>query len=190
MTEKKEFRKALTPEFRVSFPAVFQPRAFEGGAAKYSLVMLFDEKTDISALRELARQAVRDTWGDDVPKNLKSPFRDGSETDYEGYEGKVFIRATSKRKPGLVDGDVQEIIDESEFYPGCYARATVNAYTYDTAGNKGVAFGLLNIQKTRDGEPLGNVTRSAADDFEPIGSTGSAGASVSDKSLGDEDIPF
>ena len=66
-----------------------------------------------------------------------------------------------------MDSHVQDIIEEKDFYPGCYARATVRAFAYDQAGNRGVAFGLQNIQKLADGEPLGGRTK-PHDDFEPV----------------------
>ena len=144
----------MTPVFRVSFPAVFQPKApmngQTGDAAKYSITMLFDAKADLVPMKNAVRAAVTAKWGPDQakwPKGLRMPFRKGEEKDYEGYgPGIVFVSATSKQKPGLVDQDVQPIIDPSEFYGGCYAKATINAFAYDKAGNRGVAFGLQNIQ--------------------------------------------
>jgi len=145
---------------------------------KYGLTMLFSKDDDISALKKAAEDACAEKWGADKskwPKNLRSPFRDQGEKDYEGYEeGAVFVNATSKQRPGLVDASMNDIIDESEFYAGCYARASINAFAYDTAGNRGVAFGLNNVQKLKDGEPLGGRTR-PEDDFEPVGGSGSNG---------------
>ena len=158
----------MTPEFRVSFPAVFKPKRQKGDATsepKYGLTMLFPKGADLSKLKRAAEEAVKEKWGDKPPKNLRSPFRDQGEKEYEGYvEGAVFVSASSKQKPGLVDRQRQDIIDETEFYPGCYARATLRAFAYDNNGNKGVAFGLNNVQKLRDGDPLGGRTR-AQDDF-------------------------
>ena len=158
----------MTPEFRVSFPAVFKPKRQKGDATsepKYGLTMLFPKGADLSKLKRAAEEAVKEKWGDKPPKNLRSPFRDQGEKEYEGYEeGAVFVSASSKQKPGLVDRQRQDIIDETEFYPGCYARATLRAFAYDNNGNKGVAFGLNNVQKLRDGDPLGGRTR-AKDDF-------------------------
>ena len=158
----------MTPEFRVSFPAVFKPKRQKGDATsepKYGLTMLFPKGADLSKLKAAAQEAVKEKWGDKPPKNLRSPFRDQGEKEYEGYEeGAVFVSASSKQKPGLVDRQRQDIIDETEFYPGCYARATLRAFAYDNNGNKGVAFCLNNIQKLRDGNPLDGRTR-AKDDF-------------------------
>lgn len=163
----------MTPQFRASFANVFRPgKAMEAGQEpKYGVMMLFDKTSDLSALKAAAQQAAVDKWGADKskwPKNLKSPFRDQGEKEGEAYvAGAVFITATSKQKPGLVDARNQSIIEESEFYSGCYARATVRAFAYDKAGNRGVAFGLQNVQKIKDGEALAGRSR-AEDDFTPL----------------------
>lgn len=52
----------------------------------------------------------------------------------------------------------------SEIYSGIYGRASINFYAFNTNGNRGIACGLNNIQKLRDGEPLGGKSR-AEDDF-------------------------
>ncbi|WP_230228959.1 ssDNA-binding protein, partial [Allobaculum mucilyticum] len=59
---------------------------------------------------------------------------------------------------------VQPILDQSEVYSGCYARVSLNFYAFNTNGNKGVACGLGNIQKIKDGPRLGGRT-TANDDF-------------------------
>ena len=40
---------------------------------------------------------------------------------------------------------------------------SINFYAFNSNGNKGIACGLGNIQKIRDGEPLGRRTNAAAD---------------------------
>lgn len=155
----------ITPEFRVSFPNVFKPgKALQEGAEpKYNVTMLFPKGADLSALKAAVTKAITEKWGADKakwPKGMRSPFRDQGEKEFEGYvEGAIFVNATSSHRPGLVDRNLQPILDSADFYPGCYARADVSAFAYDKAGNKGVAFGLNNIQKLRDGEPLGGRRR-------------------------------
>lgn len=177
---KKTDGQLTTPEFRVSFPNVFSARRMDetdqNSKAKFSITMLFPKATNIDVLKIAVRNAVLAKWPDEAkrPKNLRLPFRDGAEKDYEGYGVDViFCSATSTMKPGLVgpyggpDGKVQAIIEPSEFYAGCYARATINAYAYEVKGNKGVAFGLRNIQKLRDGEPFSGRNK-AENDFDAI----------------------
>ena len=74
------------------------------------------------------------------------------------------ITANSSTAPGIVDANRQPIIDTSEVYSGVYGRASINFYAFNSNGNKGIACGLNNLQKIRDGEPLGGKTR-AEDDF-------------------------
>ena len=54
-----------------------------------------------------------------------------------------------------------------EVYSGCYARVSISFYAFNSGGNKGIACGLGNIQKIRDGEPLGGRD-SANDDFTTV----------------------
>ena len=96
---------------------------------------------------------------------IKLPLRDGDvERDDEAYKGHWFINANSNTAPQIVDRAVNPILDKSEVYSGCYARVSLNFYAFNSNGNKGIACGLGNIQKVRDGEPLGGRTN-AADDF-------------------------
>lgn len=173
--------KIVTPEARLSYPNLFKARSVNGNEPKYSCTLIFGAKADLSKLKTAALEAAREKWGskaDDMikRKQLKLPFRDGAEKDGEGYgEGTIFVNATSKQKPGLVDRGLEPIIEDGDLYPGCYVRASLRAFAYDTQGNKGVSFGLQNVQKLRDGDPIGGRSR-PADDFEPIeaGSDGDA----------------
>ena len=172
-----EYKKVVTPVFRVSFPNVFQPSAFEPGATpKYGVSMLFTpaqfsdkDKAAWKAMKDLANEVSMAAFKKllkDLPANFKQPFSKGEEKpDLDGYgAGVVFANATSKLKPGVVDANKQPILAAEDFYAGCYARATVVAFAYDNKG-KGVAFGLNNLQKVRDGESFSGRT-GAEDDFE------------------------
>lgn len=172
-----------TPKFRVSYPNVFKARINPlNGKEEYSVEALFDKDADLSELKEAAKKAVIEKWGADQtkwPKNLKMPFRDQAEKEKDGvladhYEkGAYFLRLKSNRRPGIVDAQCSPIDNETEFYGGCYARASVAVFAYDQAGNRGVSFGLSNLQKIADGEAFsGRVA--ASDDFEPVGEKQSA----------------
>ena len=159
--------KAITPEFRVSFPHLFEAYAFKpGDVEKFSMTMLFPKEVDITALKELAQAAVIYKWpdADKRPEVIRSPFRDGNKKDYDGYKDHIFVTCNSKTQPGIINQKKQEITSDAELYAGCYARATVVAYAYSYLGNSGVSFGLNNIQKLRDGEPFSGKGK-AEDDF-------------------------
>lgn len=165
--------KITTPLFRLSFAQLFTPKADQSGNLKYSLNMLFPKTTDLTLLKEAAKAAVVAKWGPNPPKGLKNPFRDGDEKDYDGYAGHIFVTASSKNKPGLVDQNVQPIMDQALLYSGCYCYASINAYAYegkDAKGailNRGVAFGLMNVQLVKAGEPFG-ARSNPTDDFAAV----------------------
>ena len=169
--------KVITgPETRWSYANVWQPKAIDGGAPKYS-VSLIIPKSDTKTI-EKVRAAIQAAYeegqsklkgnGKTVPqlKALKTPLRDGDleRPDDEAYANSYFINANSASAPGIVDANCQPIIDTSEVYSGVYGRASINFYAFNSNGNKGIACGLNNLQKIRDGEPLGGKSR-AEDDF-------------------------
>lgn len=171
----------ITPTFRVSYPNVFEAKANSlNGKLEYSVVALFKEKEDLSALKAAATAAIKAKWGDKVPKKLKSPFRDQGEREKEdgslpdGYvKGAVFINLKSTRQPGILDQKKQAILTAERFYAGCYARADVSCFAYEFRNEQGivistgVSFGLNNLQLVADGEPFSG-RRKAEDAFEPI----------------------
>lgn len=161
--------RVTTPPFRASFAHVFKPHSgFEGQEPKYSIQMLFPKETDLTKMKAAVREAIERKWGKDKTKwpKFKHPvFKDGNEKNLEDYKNMTVCEARTKMKPGIVDRDGErEIIDASEFYSGCWARATLSVFTYEKLGNKGVSFGLQNIQKLKDDTAFSGK-RNAKDDF-------------------------
>jgi len=161
---------------RWSYANVWQPKSINGGAEKYS-VSLIIPKSDTATINKIkaAIQAAYEEGesklkgnGKSVPPlaAIKTPLRDGDveRPDDPVYAGCYFINANSATAPGIVDADRQQILDRSEVYSGVYGRASINLYAFNSNGNKGIACGLNNLQKIRDGEPLGAKSR-AEDDF-------------------------
>lgn len=205
MAEKMDIKlkKCTTPEFRVSFPHVFEKHSgFEGQEPKYSIVMLFPKNVKLSELERAATNAATEKWGPKAkwPKNFRWPFRDGDDdekSNLQGYEGCIFVSASSKQRPQVVgnkkvDGAFPRIEkDTEEFYAGCYARATLIAFAYDKAGNKGVSFSLQNVQKIRDGEQFSG-RKNADDEFDDVedGSDDASNYQSADDSGEDADMGF
>lgn len=161
---------------RWSYVNAWEPKSINGGAPKYS-VSLIIPKSDTKTIEKIqaAIQAAYEEGqgklkgnGKSVPalSVLKTPLRDGDaeRSDDEAYADSYFVNANSGTAPGIVDADRNPIIDRSEVYSGVYGRASINFYAFNSNGNKGIACGLNNLQKIRDGEPLGGKSR-AEDDF-------------------------
>lgn len=171
-TNSNASTKVVTGEVRFSYAHVFEPASINGSEPKYSVSILIDKKDKTTLAKiEKAVEAAKTAgaaakFGGKIPTNLKLPLRDGDvdREDDEVYAGKYFINANCKQKPGVVDKSGNPIIDTTEFYSGCYGYASITFYAFNTSGNKGIACGLNNLMKTRDGESLGGRS-SAEDDF-------------------------
>lgn len=176
---KPDPMKVITPEFRLSYPALFEAKAMDEQAkAKFSMVMLFPKTTDITALKEAAKAAARHKWGDKIPPKLRTPFRDGDEekSDSDGYKGCIFVSASSLDRPGIIDQRRAPIAaGDQRLFAGCYCRASLRAFAYDTSGNKGIAFALHNVQLLRPGQPFGS-RRAAEDEFEEVAAPAETGS--------------
>ena len=165
--------KVVTGTVRLSYANVWTPRAAnEGSEPKYSASIIIPkaDTATVDAIKKAIEVAIQEgvgKFGGKIPPRatLKLPLRDGDEErpDDEAYKNAYFLNATSKLAPGIVDKHVQPILDHSEVYSGVYARVSLNFYAFNTSGNRGVACGLGNIQKIRDGEPLGGKTAPSAD---------------------------
>lgn len=164
--------KVITGVVRLSYANVWEPKSINGSAEKYSVSVIIpksDTKTinAINAAVDLAIKESAGKFGGKIPNkaSLKLPLRDGdAERDDEAYKDSYFVNANSKTAPQIVDKDLNPILDKTDVYSGCYARVSLTFYAFNSNGNKGIACGLGNIQKIRDGESLGGRS-SAEDDF-------------------------
>lgn len=157
---------------RFSYFNGWEPVSINGSKPKYSISVLIP-KTDtvtINKINEAIDIAIEEgiaRFGGKKPNKatLKLPLRDGDlERDNDAYKGHYFINANSINAPQIVDENLNLILDRNEVYSGCYGRVSLNFYAFNSNGNKGIACGLGNVQKLRDGEPLGGRS-SAKDDF-------------------------
>ena len=169
--------KVITgPNTRWSYANVWDPKSINGGAPKYS-VSLIIPKSDTATIEKInaAIQAAYEEGESKLKGNgktvpplaaIKTPLRDGDveRPDDAAYADSYFINANSASAPGIVDANRQPIIDRSEVYSGVFGRASINLYAFNSNGNKGIACGLNNLQKIKDGEPLGGKA-SAESDF-------------------------
>lgn len=165
--------KIKTGKVRFSYANVWEPRSISGGGGRYS-VSLIIPKSDKSALAkikdaiETVKKDAISRFGGKIPDGLKLPLRDGDieRADDETYANSYFINASSMIKPGIVDKDLKPITDTSDFYSGCYGRASILFYAYSSKDSKGIGCVLHNLQKLEDGERLDSRC-SPEEDFGP-----------------------
>jgi hypothetical protein len=176
--EKKYNTKFVTPEIVCSYPSLFTPEdPFNSGEAKYSLSIPIskDNKEALAQIQQCLINAAVNKWGEKKKdlKGLALPLTDADEKDKSEdpvYKNTYYFNAKSNKRPGVVDSNLQPIMDEDEVYPGCIIRASMSFYGYDFNGKKGIAVGLQNVMKVRDGDRIGGGSR-AEDDFGEFATT-------------------
>lgn len=161
---------------RWSYANVWDPKSINGGTPKYSVSLIIPKSDTVTVNKIKAAIQAAYEEGESKLKGsskvcppldaIKTPLRDGDKERHgdEAYANSYFINANSATAPGIVDADRQPILDRSEVYSGVYGRASINLYAFNSNGNRGIACGLNNLQKIRDGEPLGGKA-SAESDF-------------------------
>lgn len=173
-----------TPEGTARYTALFVPRARKDkdgnvkGDPKYQITLIFDEDTDLSEMKAAAKAVGLEKFGPKFPDLVKKgkmnwPFGDNDEkvdlddNPIPGFEvAGVHVGFKSSDKPGIVDVDAEPIMDKQDIYDGMKARVSCRPFAYDNE-SKGVAFYLINVQKTDDGDRLSGDP-SAEDDFKPV----------------------
>lgn len=166
--------KVITGEVRLSFVHLIEPAEDLNGNLKYSTMAIIpkSDKATIEALHAAEEAAIQEALNKRFegkrPAKLKLVLRDADEElDLDKYpyaKGCMFMNVSDKTRPGIVDANLQPVIDPEEVYSGVWARLSVNAYAYNSQGTKGVTFFLNNVMVLGKGEALaGGAT--AEDDF-------------------------
>jgi hypothetical protein len=169
--------KAVIGLVRFSYANIWEPSAPKGSDKKtYNVSILIDkkDKKTLSAVDKCIKAAIdqgkvsKPGWKGKIPAKLDLPLHDGDieRPDNEEYAGMMYLTPKSSTKPGVVDKDRNPIIEQDQFYSGCYGYVSINFFPYDTMNN-GVGCGLNNIMKVKDGEPLGG-RQSADEDFKSV----------------------
>jgi hypothetical protein len=169
--------KIVTGKVRFSFVHIFEPDVpQDGGDPKYSITLLIPKNDTATlgkikgAIAEARELFVQKNGANSLPAKPNHTLKDGDGAKDNGDEygpeckGCYVIRVKSKQKPVIVDAFRNEITDPKEVYSGCYGRAAIKFFGYNTKGSKGISATLLSIQKLSDGEPFGTV--GSADDFD------------------------
>jgi hypothetical protein len=177
---------------RLLWNSLFQPRKGKGGKeGKYECNIAIPAEAKLKLLQDAAVEAGRhgkygtvakafkDAPAGKWPSSVKNPFKKTSENDKLADIAAAFptyIAARAKDRPGVVGPNGKaEGVEPSHVYPGRWVKVSLDAYDYDTDGNKGVTFGLGNVQLLQDDEELviGGGRVSAESEFEGVGDTGS-----------------
>jgi len=162
--------KIILNSVRLSFPSLWETEKYNGqDTGKFGATFLI-KKDDPQAkiLKDAVIQAAEAKFGKPIPKTVKYCLNDGDEKEYDGYEGHWAIKATTKRRPVVIDQSKTTIAEaDNKIYAGCYVNASIDIWCMDNNYGKRVLASLNGIQFAKDGESFG-VSGNAMDDFSEI----------------------
>lgn len=168
---------------RLSFPALFEPRAFDGDGgdsdkknATYQATFLMakpgkDPKDDNAKLvLDAVALVVKAGLKGKHPGKEKVCIRSGEEKGERGIDGynadMCYVSSNSRKKVPVVDRDLTPLSeDDNKPYAGCYVNATIRLWAQDNKYGKRVNAQLRAIQFWGDGEPFGEGAVDAAEEF-------------------------
>ena len=151
---------------------------------RYGTAFILDEGQE-EKIKPVLAAAIQAQWGAKPPAGLRNPLRPQAEKEWAGLgDSGYYINAYTKFEPVIVNEALERVIDPAEIYSGRYANLKLNAYTYDTDGNRGVGLGLVAVQLQAHGDRLGGKSE------EQVLEGFAAGQPVKPASGGSLDDPF
>ena len=165
---------------RLSFPALFKPRAFEPGKdpthqATFLMARQGDPEKNLELVKQAIAMVVKNGLRGVHPGADRVCIRSGKEKGERGIDGYseaiAFLSANSKKRPVVVDRDLAPLTGEDgRPYGGCYVNASVRLWAQDGSKNpkwgKRVNAQLRAVQFWADGEPFGESSVDATEEFD------------------------
>lgn len=164
---------------RLSFPDLFEARAFKAGdEPKYKAAFLIPKDSpQIAEIEKAILAAATEKWGAKaagIIKNIRNNpnkfnFQDGDSKEYDGYAGMMAFTASSKSRPLILDRDKTPLgTADGKPYAGCYVNASVDVFGYENSGN-GLSATLKGVQFVKDGDAFGGGAPASPDEFDDLG---------------------
>lgn len=179
--------KVKLNDVRLAFPQLFEAKAVNDGAEKFSAAFLFaPDHGAATVIKKAMAEVAKVKWGEkaaEVYKGLQANDRlalhDGDKkADYGGYAGQLFINASNDLRPLVIDGNKRPLqASDGKVYAGCYVNASIELWAQDNRYGKRINASLLGVQFLRDGERLAGGSVATEDDFEALPDAG-GGAEV------------
>lgn len=155
---------------RLSFPSLFRKAVFSGEETKFEATFLIDKSSQADKIAEI--DAAIKALVKDALKGAKLPadkicLRDGDDVDYAGYANHMSIKASTSKRPMVLDRDRSPLAeDDNRLYAGCHVNAIIELWAQNNQWGKRINANLLGVQFFKDGEPFSDGVTATADDFD------------------------
>ena len=162
--------KLMLKNVRLSFPSLFEHATYQGESLnKYECTLLIPKDSDTAkevqdAIKAVGKEALGSDWS-----KAKLCIIDGDSKGYDGYEGVWAVKASTKKRPVVINKDKSAISEEDGvIYAGCIVNASVTITAFQSKYGKFVQAQLNAVQFARDGEAFGGGDSFSMDDFEDV----------------------
>lgn len=158
---------------RISFPSLFRKAVFNGEETKFEGTFLISKKEGKATINEI--EAAIKTLLKEELKGVKLPpdkicFKDGDNIEYTGYAGNMSVKASSTKRPIVLDRDKSPLTeDDNKIYAGCRVNAVIELWPQNNNYGKRINATLLGVQFMKDDEPFADGAKVSVDDFEAFG---------------------
>lgn len=157
--------KVKIPSARLSFPSLFQMASFGGeSTGKYEATFILDKKDHAKTISEI-EAVIAKLQKEELKGKVASDklcLKDGDEMDRPEYAGKMTIKASTKKRPLVINRDKSAISeDDNIIYAGCYVNGIITLWAQNNQYGKRINAQLDGVQFVRDGEPFGDGGTSA-----------------------------
>jgi len=162
--------KIMLPNVRLSFPSLFHKAVFDGKETKFEATFLIDKNEQADKIKEI--KAAIDAAIKEGLKGAKLPpdklcMKDGDGIEYAGYAGCMSLKASSQKRPIVLNRDKTPLTEEdNKLYAGCYVNAIIELWAQNNQFGKRINANLLGVQFFKDGEPFADGVTASASDFE------------------------
>lgn len=155
---------------RISFPSVFRKATFSGEETKFEATFLMDKEGQADKIAEIEGKIdalIKEKLKGVKLKADKICLKDGDDIDYAGYAGNMSIKASSAKRPMVLDRDRSPLTEEDgKIYAGCYVNAIIELWAQNNQYGKRINANLLGVQFVKDGEPFADGVSASVDDFD------------------------
>lgn len=162
---------------RLAFPSVFTAKSFPGSdKASFSVTAIIEPGSPVikeieAEMDRVGAEKFGAKWAA-VKKELVAKDRmathDGDlKSEYEGFPGNLYINASNKSRPTVVDRDLSAIVEaDGKIYAGAYANVIVDFWAMNNDYGKRVCATLMGIQFVKHGEAFSGGGVAAPSAFE------------------------
>ena len=162
--------KIMLNNVRISFPSLFRKATFNGEETKFGATFLIGKKEGKATIDEIDA-AIKGIMREDLKGTKLAPdkicFKDGDNIDYAGYAGNMSIKASSTKRPIVIDRDKSPLTeDDNRIYAGCRVNAVIELWAQNNNYGKRINASLLGVQFFKNDEPFADGNKGSLSDFE------------------------